>query len=195
MNWGYRMIVYFIVSFLLGNLLTAWWVGKFYKIDLRNHRSGNLGARNAGAVLGKWAFLFTLLGDAMKGVLVIVVGRYFDYPEWAVALGGLLVICGHMFPIWLKGKGGKGIATFVGIGLTFNLLFAITFCVVFILLIPFIRSATLSMIFAYLAYIGSVLYFNEVESAWPIIVAILLIMYRHRFDFQQSLSEQKWKRS
>ncbi|PUB16842.1 glycerol-3-phosphate acyltransferase [Paenisporosarcina sp. OV554] len=189
------MIVYFIGSLLIGNILTAWWVGKFYKIDLRNHRSGNLGARNAGAVIGKGAFLFTFLGDASKGVIVILAGRYLGYPEWAVALGGLLVICGHIFPIWLKGKGGKGIATFVGIGLTFNLLFAIAFIVAFSLVFPFIRSATLSMIFGYLAYIGSVFYFNEVVSAWPIIVAIVLILYRHRFDFQQSFDEQKWKRS
>jgi glycerol-3-phosphate acyltransferase PlsY len=195
MNWGFRMIVYFIASFLLGNILTAWWVGKLYKTDLRNHRSGNLGARNAGAVIGKSAFLLTFSGDAMKGVIVILAGRYLGYAEWAVALGGLLVICGHMFPIWLKGKGGKGIATFVGIGLTFNLLFAIAFSIAFFLVIPFVRSATLSMIFAYLAYIGAVFYFDEVESAWPIIVAIVLIMYRHRFDFQQSIGEQKWKRS
>jgi len=105
--------------------LTAWWVGKFYNTDLRGHRSGNLGARNAGAVIGKSAFLLTFLGDALKGVLVILAGRYFGYSEWAVAMGGLLVICGHLFPFWLKGKGGKGIATFVGIGLTFNVLFAI----------------------------------------------------------------------
>lgn len=189
------MIVYFLVSYLVGNILTAWWVGKFYKTDLRNHRSGNLGARNAGAVIGKSAFLLTFLGDATKGVLFILAGRYLGYPEWAVALGGLFVICGHMFPIWLKGKGGKGIATFVGIGLTFNLSFAAAFIIAFIFVILFIRSATLSMIVAYLAYIVSVFYFNEVPHAWPIIVAIVLIIYRHRFDIKQSLGEQKWKRS
>lgn len=195
MNWGFRMIVYFIGSFLIGNILTAWWVGKFYKTDLRNHRSGNLGARNAGAVIGKRAFLLTFLGDASKGVIVILAGRYLGYTEWAVALGGLLVICGHIFPIWLKGKGGKGIATFVGIGLTFNLHFALAFIVFFSIVFPFFRSATLSMVFGYLAYIGAVFYLNEVESAWPIIVAIVLILYRHRSDFQESLSKQKWKRS
>ncbi|MGE6487233.1 glycerol-3-phosphate acyltransferase [Paenisporosarcina sp. NPDC076898] len=189
------MVIYFLTSYLLGNVLTAWWVGKFYKTDLRHHRSGNLGARNAGAVIGKSAFLLTLLGDALKGVLVILAGRYFGFEEWAVAMGGLLVICGHMFPFWLKGKGGKGIATFVGIGLTFNLLFAFAFIVVFLVALLFIQSATLSMIFGYFAYIGSVIYLNEILNAWPIIVAILLIMYRHRFDFKQSLGEQKWKRS
>lgn len=189
------MIIYFLSSYLVGNILTAWWVGKLYKTDLRHHRSGNLGARNAGAVIGNFAFLLTFLGDALKGVLVIFAGSYFGFAEWAVAMGGLLVICGHIFPFWLKGRGGKGIATFVGIGLTFNLLFALTFIVVFLLVFPIIRSATLSMILAYFAYIGSVIYLNELQNAWPIVLAILLIMYRHRFDIKQSLDEQKWKRS
>ena len=188
------MIVYFLASYLLGTVLTAWWVGKLYKTDLRNHRSGNLGARNAGAVIGKNAFWLTFSGDAMKGILVILIGRYLDYPEWAVALGALLVICGHLFPFWLKGKGGKGVATFIGIGLSFNLLFMIAFIIGFLLFIPFLRSATLSMFFGYLAYIGSIFYFNEVQNAWPIILAILLIIYQHRFDFKQSVTEKKWIR-
>lgn len=188
------MFVYFLGSYLLGNILTAWWVGKFQKTDLRSHRSGNLGARNAGAVIGKSAFSMTLLGDALKGVIVILVGRYLEYDEWIVATGGLLVICGHIYPFWLMGKGGKGIATFVGIGLTFNQLFAIAFLIAFLAVLPFLRSATLSMFFAFCAYIGSIFYFNEMESSWPLLVAILLIMYRHSHDFKQSFDEQRWKR-
>lgn len=188
------MFVYLICSYFFGTILTAWWVGKLYKTDLRNHRSGNLGARNAGAVIGKIAFLLTLMGDALKGVVVILVGRYLDYPEWIVAVGGLLVICGHIFPFWLKGKGGKGIATFVGIGLTFNLFFALVFTIGFLVVLPFLRSATLSMLFGFLAYIGAIVYFQAVQIFWPLLVAILMIMYRHRFDFRQSYYEQRWKR-
>lgn len=188
------MFVYFVASYLLGNFLTAWWVGKFHKTDLRLHRSGNLGARNAGAVIGKGAFFLTLLGDALKGVIVILVGRYLDYSELVVAVGGLLVICGHMFPFWLKGKGGKGIATFVGIGLTFNLIFALAFIIGFLVVLPVLRSATLSMLFGFFAYIGTIIYFQDVRVSWPLIIAILLIMYRHRLDFKQSYNEQRWKR-
>lgn len=189
------IVYYFLVSYLLGTILTAWWVGKLYKTDLRNHRSGNLGARNAGAVIGKKAFILTFLGDATKGSLVILAGRYLDYPEWTVALGGLFVISGHLFPFWLKGKGGKGIATFIGIGLTYHPFFAIAFAIGFLLFMPFLRSATLSMFFGHAAYIGSIVYFHAFQDAWPLILAILLIMYRHRLDFKQSFSEQRWKRS
>jgi len=189
------MFVYFVASYLLGNFLTAWWVGKFHKTDLRTQRSGNLGARNAGAVIGKGAFFLTLLGDSLKGVIVILVGRSLDFSEWVVAIGGLLVICGHIFPFWLRGKGGKGIATFVGIGLTFNLLFALAFMIGFLVVFPVLRSATLSMLLGFFAYIGTIIYFKDVLSSWPLIVAILLIMYRHRHDFKQSFSEQRWKRS
>ena len=185
------MIVYLIASYLIGNVLTAYWVGKYYNTDLRLYRSGNLGARNAGAVIGKAAFFLTLLGDAVKGATVIMAGRYVEFPEWVVAMGGLFVILGHIFPIWLKGKGGKGIATFVGIGLTYQLSFAIAFLIGFLLFIPLLRSATLSMFFGYIAYIGAIIYFDELQYSWPMLIAIIIIMYRHRFDFKQSIDNFK----
>ncbi|MET0786097.1 MAG: glycerol-3-phosphate acyltransferase, partial [Paenisporosarcina sp.] len=147
------MIVYWISSYLIGNLMTAWWVGKRNKIDLRAHRSGNLGARNAGAVIGKKAFFMTFFGDALKGVLVILIGYYFGFPLWVIAFAGLLVIVGHLYPFWLRGKGGKGIATFIGVGLAFNPLLFCAFILGFVVFIPFLKSATLSMFFGYLTYI------------------------------------------
>ena len=185
------MIVYWISSYLIGNLMTAWWVGKKNNIDLRAHRSGNLGARNAGAVIGKKAFFMTFLGDATKGALVIVAGFYFDFSLWMIALAGLLVVSGHLYPFWLKGKGGKGIATFIGVGLAINPILFSSFILGFILFIPFLKSATLSMFFGYVTYIITVFMTQEVTNMWPLLIAIGLILYRHRFDFQQSLEERK----
>ena len=185
------MIVYWISSYLIGNFMTAWWVGKRNKIDLRAHRSGNLGARNAGAVIGKKAFFMTFLGDAIKGALVIVAGFYFDFPQWIIALAGLLVIAGHLYPFWLKGKGGKGIATFIGVGLAINPILFCSFIIGFVLFIPFLKSATLSMFFGYVTYIITVFLTQEGTNMWPLLIAIGLILYRHRFDFRQSLDERK----
>ena len=77
---------YWLFSYIIGNFLSAWWIGKWKKTDLRNERSGNLGARNAGAVLGKSAFLLTFLGDSLKGVLVIYIGFYLHYPLEFIAI-------------------------------------------------------------------------------------------------------------
>jgi glycerol-3-phosphate acyltransferase PlsY len=184
------MIVYWIMSYLIGNLMSAWWVGKWNHIDLRNHRSGNLGARNAGAVIGRGAFFSTFLGDAGKGVLVISGGYYFEFASWIIAVGGLFVILGHLFPFWLKGKGGKGIATFIGVGLSFDPFLFSAFIIGFAVFFPLLRSATLSMFFGYVTYIVLIITTHELTSALPIILAIIFILYRHRFDFQQSIS--KW---
>jgi glycerol-3-phosphate acyltransferase PlsY len=185
---------YWIFSYLLGNLLTAWWIGKWKKIDLRSIRSGNLGARNAGAVLGKTAFLLTFLGDALKGGLIISIGFYFNFTSWAIAIGGLLVILGHIYPFWLKFKGGKGIATFIGVALTFNPFLFGVLVVCFIILIVLLRSATLSMAFAFSTYtLISSLYY-EFHHTWPLSLAVLIILIRHRFDLNESWNAIWWKK-
>lgn len=185
------VIVYLIMSYLIGNLMTAWWVGKRNGVDLREFRSGNLGARNAGAVIGKPAFFLTFLGDASKGALVIILGFQFEFAVWIVAFGGLLVILGHLFPFWLKGKGGKGIATFIGVGLSFDPLLFSTFVIGFAIFLPLLRSATLSMFFGYVTYIIGIVIIEELMNVWPLILAVIFILYRNRFDFQQSLTRKR----
>ena len=185
------MILYWIISYFIGNLMTAWWVGKRNQIDLREFRSGNLGARNAGAVIGKGAFFLTFLGDASKGIFTILAGYYFQFDSWIIAVAGLFVISGHLYPFWLKGKGGKGIATFIGVGLAYSPFLFVAFIVGCAVFIPLLRSATLGMFFGYVSYIVFIVTLDEIINAWPIILAIILIVYRHRFDFQKSLAKIK----
>ena len=184
------MVVYWIAAYIIGNFLTAWWIGKWKGIDLRQQRSGNLGARNAGAVIGKTAFWLTFIGDALKAVFVIWLGQYLDFADSVIALGGLAVICGHLFPIWLKGKGGKGIATFIGVSLYFTPeLFAVMF-IVFAVFFPFVKSATLTMLFSLAAYIIAIFAFQEFENYWPLVTAIIFILAKHRFDISESFNQR-----
>lgn len=189
------MLFYWIISYFIGTFLTAWWIGKWKKIDLTKMRSGNLGARNAGAVLGKTAFLLTFSGDALKGVLILFIGFHYHFSFEIIAIGGLLGIVGHLFPFWLQFKGGKGIATFIGVALVLNpSLFAImTIC--FIMIIALLRSATLSMIIAFSAYAILCWIIPAFSHLWPLSIAILLILYRHRLDVLESWEERWWKSS
>lgn len=188
------MLLYWLFSYMIGNFLTAWWIGKWKKTDLRNERSGNLGARNAGAVLGKFAFLLTFLGDAIKGVLVIYIGFYFQFQLEFIAVAGLAVILGHLFPFWLKGKGGKGIATFVGVSIIIDpALFGIL-VIFFIVIMALFRSATLSMTIAFSAYAILTWIMLAYVSLWPLSVAILIILVRHRFDIAESWKNSWWKK-
>ncbi|MDN7244844.1 glycerol-3-phosphate acyltransferase [Planococcus shenhongbingii] len=184
------MVIYWIASYFIGNLLTAWWIGKWKGIDLRKERSGNLGARNAGAVIGKTAFVLTFLGDAAKGALVVGLGHYGGFNEWVIAIGGLLVICGHLFPLWLKGRGGKGIATFIGVSLlTTPSLFLVMF-LVFGTFFPILKSATLTMLTSFSAFIIAVSLTGQLSVLWPLILAIILILIKHQNDLRESFEKR-----
>ncbi|PSL40542.1 acyl-phosphate glycerol-3-phosphate acyltransferase [Planomicrobium soli] len=184
------MIAYWIISYVIGNLLTAWWIGKWKGVDLRNELSGNLGARNAGAVIGKSAFFLTFLGDAGKSVFVIWLGWHFQFDLLIIAIGGLLVICGHLFPIWLKGRGGKGIASFIGVTLFLTPKLFLVMFIVFALFLPFVRSATLTMLFSYAAFIAAAIFWHQLDWIWPLIIAIILILIRHQKDLKESFDNR-----
>lgn len=184
------MIIYWLTSYLIGNFLTAWWVGKWKGIDLRQELSGNLGARNAGAVIGKSAFVLTFLGDAAKSVLVILIGRYFNFDLSIIAVACLAVICGHLFPVWLKGRGGKGIASFIGATLVLTPHLFIVMFIVFALLVIPIKSATLTMLASFAASIIAIVVYQEMAALWPLVIAIILIVIKHQRDIKESFASR-----
>ena len=104
-----------IISYLFGAIPFGLFVAKIRGIDIRTQGSGNIGATNVFRVVGKGWGIFTLVLDALKGFIPALVFPMFGYleGEWGV-LFGLLAIVGHSFPIYLKFKGGKGVATSAG---------------------------------------------------------------------------------
>ena len=94
--------------------MTAYFVGKWNGVNLQQVNSSNLGARNAGRTFGKFAFFVTVIGDGGKGIVVVLLGRYLDVSEFSLTVGIFFVVLGHLYPFWLKFKGGKGIATGIG---------------------------------------------------------------------------------
>ncbi|MBX0314283.1 glycerol-3-phosphate acyltransferase [Planococcus glaciei] len=184
------MVIYWIAAYMIGNILTAWWIGKWKGVDLRKERSGNLGARNAGAVIGKSAFVLTFLGDAAKGAVVVAIGRYAGFEEWVVAIGGLSVICGHLFPLWLKGRGGKGIATFIGVSLSLTPFFFLVMFLAFALFFPILKSATLTMLISYAAFFSALAFTGGWMDYWPLGLAVILILIKHQADIQESFQNR-----
>lgn len=184
------MFIYWIACYLIGTILTAWWVGKWRGTDLRRERSGNLGARNAGAVLGKSAFFITFIGDASKAALAVWLGRFLEFSPWAVAFGALAVVVGHMFPLWLRGKGGKGIAAFIGASLFVAPLLFLMMAIVFIAALPLIKSATLAMVAGFSAFAFYMAWSGELPEAWPLLAAMSLILWKHVPDIKESFKNR-----
>ncbi|SJZ54548.1 glycerol-3-phosphate 1-O-acyltransferase PlsY [Garciella nitratireducens] len=110
-----EFIIWIILAYFLGNISTSYFVGKIMgNIDIRNHGSGNAGATNALRVLGVKAGVITLIGDMLKGMIIVGLAKYFGNFQLALACG-LAVIIGHDFPVLFHFKGGKGIATSIGV--------------------------------------------------------------------------------
>ncbi len=106
------VVAYFCGSVPNGFLIIRATTGK----DIRQHGSGNIGMANAYRVGGALPALLVLLGDALKGAIPVLIARaFFELPDIAIVLIGLAAIIGHDFPIFLRGHGGKGIATSLGV--------------------------------------------------------------------------------
>ena len=104
-------------AYVLGSIPFGLLVGRLRGVDVRAVGSGNIGATNVARALGKGWAAFVLLLDAAKGFVPVFVGRH--YPAWfsprVVAVTGLCAIAGHMFTVFLRGRGGKGVATSLGV--------------------------------------------------------------------------------
>lgn len=107
-------IIVIVAGYFLGNISPAYLIGKkFSNIDIRKHGSGNAGTTNSLRVLGWKKALLVLMIDALKGVIAARLG-YFQGGEHLALIGAIAVIVGHVFPVFLKFKGGKGVATTIG---------------------------------------------------------------------------------
>ena len=109
------------LGYLLGCSNMAYWLGRIKKVDIRSNGSGNLGASNATVLLGWGAGVIVALHDIGKAVLAVVLAKLlFPGVEYVGAAAGVAAVLGHIFPFYLKFKGGKGLASFWGLILALN---------------------------------------------------------------------------
>ena len=179
-------LLFCILSYLLGNFMTAQLISKWHGVNIKEQGSGNIGARNAGRLLGKGAFIWTVVGDGGKALVVILLGNALHFSVTVIAFGCVLCIIGHLHPFWLRFKGGMGVATCIS-----SLVFLTPFTmIVFIaggaICLAFTKSFTLSMIAGFFAYsIG--IFFLDAE-AWPLLIGIALVVWHHRHNVKVRIS-------
>ena len=104
-----------LLAYLCGSIPFGVLLAKTQNMDIREHGSGNIGATNVARTMGKKAGLITLAGDVLKGLLVIFIASQWFEKTMIIALAGLAVFLGHLYSIFLKFKGGKGVATGLGV--------------------------------------------------------------------------------
>lgn len=185
------MILFLLLigSYMLGTVLTASIISKFlYKKNIQVEGSGNPGARNAGRVLGKKAFVATFIGDALKGAVAVLVARWLGFAAPVELLALFVVMLGHNYPIWLRFRGGMGVSTFIGGMLAFNPLLFAVFIGVFVVFYPFLKSFTVAGLSAVVWMPILVLLFSYGIPAFVIacLVAVLLL-FAHRKDLKEKI--------
>jgi acyl phosphate:glycerol-3-phosphate acyltransferase len=121
-----------VCSYLLGSIPVGLILSKLKGRDPRKAGSGNIGATNVMRTAGKTMGIVTLLGDAAKGFIPVLLARWFDMPTECIAAIGLAAFIGHLFPVYLRFRGGKGIATALGI------FFALDYRAILIAIIVFV---------------------------------------------------------
>lgn len=110
-----EIIALCLASYLIGSIPFGVVMARAQNLNIREHGSGNIGATNVARVMGKKAGLLTLLGDVLKGAIVVFgAASLYEEPK-LIALAGLMVFFGHLYSIFLKFKGGKGVATSLGL--------------------------------------------------------------------------------
>jgi glycerol-3-phosphate acyltransferase PlsY len=188
-----------LVAYLVGSVPTAVWIGKaFYGKDVREHGSGNAGATNTFRVLGKSAGIPVLLIDALKGWLAVMLPVWFlggfDSPvlfeNFRVTCGAMAVI-GHVFPVFAGFRGGKGVATLMGVAFGMFPLAALGGVALFLVVLLFTHYVSLGSILASIGYGLFLLLVEKVHHDATIIFAVmipLLVILTHKANIQRLIS-------
>ena len=174
-----------VLAYLLGSIPTSIWVSKaVFGIDIRQYGSGNPGATNTFRVLGsKWG-AFVMISDISKGViatsLYILIPFYLQNElartNFMIVLGMAAVI-GHIFPIWADFKGGKGVATILGMALAIQPIVAFICIIVFLITLFTTRFVSLSSMLASVVFMVLILFiFNEKETSYRVFAIIVAFM-------------------
>lgn len=198
------MIIFLIISaYLLGSIPTAVWIGKrFYGIDVREFGSGNAGATNTFRVLGRKAGIPVLLIDIIKGSSAVLLSLFSGYEPGSgefinLQLGlGVAALLGHIFPVFAGFRGGKGVATILGIVICILPVASSLSLLVFLIVLFSSRIVSLSSMSAGIAFpliLNLALHnSNPVLTAFSVIVAIMLVI-THRKNISRMLNRQESK--
>lgn len=188
----------FLASYLFGSIPSAVWLGKWlHGIDVREHGSKNAGATNCFRVLGKRTGTLVLLIDISKGVLSMILSKYLLDETGSMVLlmlaAGICVL-GHVFPVFAGFRGGKGVATSLGVFLGLNPLTAVSCILVFLVVFFFTRYVSLASITAaFMLPFISFFLFHQKETEWLWFNAILscIVIIAHRKNIKRLLNGEE----
>ena len=182
----------FIFSYFLGAIPFGLIISKVFGLgNLRNVGSGNIGATNVLRTGNKIAALATLILDGGKGALAVILARIIS--EDAAITASICVIVGHIYPVWMKFNGGKGVATFIGVILALNFVAGVLVCSVWLIIALAFRYSSLAALISSISALLWVLFFYGDKALIVTLIMIILIWLRHKKNIKRLIegSEKK----
>ena len=181
-----------IVSYLMGSIPFGFILTKtFLKKDIREIGSGNIGATNALRTGNKLIGYTTLILDIIKAVIPVMYVKL-NHPE-LIYIASLCAFLGHVFPVWLKFKGGKGVATYVGILFTINIFLGFIFCGSWLIIFLLSRYSSLSSLIGSLTIPVYIFFYEQISAAFFFGIMFVLIFYTHRENIKRLKNKEESK--
>ena len=177
---------YFSGSIPFGLILTKVFTGH----DVRKIGSGNIGATNALRTGNKLVGYSTLTLDILKAVIPVLYVKY--YHQDFIFISALCVFLGHLFPLWLKFKGGKGVATYIGILVSINIIFGIVFCIIWITVFFISKYSSLASILGSISLPLFIL-FTKQDNVIFYFIMFVLIFYTHKENIKRLINKEENK--
>ncbi|MDB6096064.1 MAG: plsY [Francisellaceae bacterium] len=186
--------IYIFLSYLLGSLSFAVILCKIFGLpDPRSAGSNNPGATNVLRIAGKKVAALTLFGDGLKGAIAIILAKSLNLNVYIISLIMLAVFLGHLYPLFFRFKGGKGVATFLGILFALHWPLGIIFLVTWLVVLKLFNYSSLAAIVAAFTTPFFTYYLQGTQWIFPILGMVLLLLWRHKDNIKRLLKGQESK--
>ena len=181
-----------IISYLMGSIPFGLILTKiFLKKDIRDIGSGNIGATNALRTGNKLIGYSTLILDVLKAVIPVLYVKI-NFPD-AVYISALFAFIGHVFPVWLKFKGGKGVATYVGILFSLNIIYGLVFGICWLIIFFISKYSSLASLIGSLSIPIYILFMERSENVFFYVIMFILIFFTHRENIKRLKNKEETK--
>ncbi len=188
-------LVYIIGAYLVGNLNFAYILVKIFKNeDVRDYGSGNAGTTNVLRIMGTSYALPVFVLDALKGSLIILLGRAIGLNDWFIVLGGIAVVAGHNWPVLLQFRGGKGTATSLGVFLIYDWKLALAAIIIGLVVLYFGRMVSLTSMVGLVSFFLLTIIMGQ--PIYEIIFAFILCffsLFQHRKNIGRIIQKRESK--
>jgi glycerol-3-phosphate acyltransferase PlsY len=177
-----------LAAFLIGSIPIGQIIARSRGIDLQKVGSGNIGATNVLRTTGKLPALFTLIGDFAKGMAVVLLARFFNVGILHQGVMGIIAVLGHNFSIFLKFKGGKGVATSLGVLSIYAPLAALVTVIIWLMTVALTRYSSLGAVVSFCCLPLSIVLLDAKEKLPIAIIISIILLVCHRDNIKRLIA-------